>query len=448
MPFSLAARELTGSSITANLVATALASSPGEIKSLLLSLSIYWILIFFFWNALCLAFFYFLWSRKNWQWENSVRIKCIILSVLMLLIPYIFLGKSSEFSLGNNIHGGLVDKFIEEDRWNGFESDLITAFPYELPLSIAHYFKAKAVVNWAREKKGIVEPEIKLRMQENAPEVIVLVIGESSSRNAWHLFHKEAPETTPRLSKRAQFDDGLLIFGNVVAQATATRQAVPSILTNQPLIWPDGKANIHATPSIVSMAGKAGYETAWFSNQAAIGQYDGIIAAYAEEANKRAFLNPSSFTRQGTYDNVLLNPMTIALNEGEKSFIVLHTLGSHFQFLHRYPSGFGPFPMSEEITQTYANSIAYTDQFVESVIAELEEKGRRAVMIYVSDHGQALPSKSCGTTDINRFGAEAYEIPVIIWLSQQYREVNGDAFHALKKISMAFTQVPPYSELS
>ncbi|MEW5823862.1 MAG: phosphoethanolamine transferase, partial [Pseudomonadota bacterium] len=309
---------------------------------------------------------------------------------------------------------------------------LANAFPYELPFSFFQYWRARQVVNDVREKFGSLPSENVFNVSVDSPEVVVLVIGESSSRRAWHLFDSEVEMTTPLLESRLHVR-GLYPLSNVIAQSVSTRQSVPSMLTSQPLIWPDGTANENATQSIVSAAANAGYMTAWFSNQAAVGEHDGVVSTYAQEAHISAFLNPSGFWMKGSYDDVLLMPLERYLRNNVRVFVVMHTMGSHFDFSHRYPPGFGVFPFAEGVKETYLNSISYTDWFLEQVILMLERDGRSAVLLYASDHGQGLPGGECKRDRINRLSREAYEVPVFIWLSRSYESSHPAVAGLLKK---------------
>ncbi|GAO69627.1 phosphoethanolamine transferase CptA [Comamonas sp. E6] len=324
------------------------------------------------------------------------------------------------------------DPFKKGDQPIGIDGDMPLAFPYELPWALAQYWQARAVVE--ASIASMREIPDSLTLKKSAPEVVVLVIGESSSRKAWGLFHQQSGvQTTPRLQQRLNRGEDVYLFSNVVAQTVSTRQAVPSMLTAQPVLWPDGTPNPQATRSILSEVAKVGYRTGWFSNQAAVGEFDGVIASYADEAQSKAFLNPSSFVTQGSYDEVLVPALRrfLAAQDG-RAFVVLHTMGSHFRFEHRYPPGFGPFAVPSNAEQAYQNSVAYTDMVLDQMIEALEQNARSAVLLYVSDHGQGRADQRCNRPDTNRVTADAYEVPALLWLSQAYAQANPNVVAALQ----------------
>ena len=434
LPASVAVRWLSDSPVTSNLVGMAMASSPGELKNLILSVPPLVLIGFIGWNIVAAVLRIWLKRRTAWSWSYAGRGKVLVFCGILLIIPYVLVGGTS---LGHPpAQGGArqsVDPFEEGDRSIGSDAEYPRAFPYELPWAVAQYWQARRVVDAAIADLRALPAEQSLSVGVGSPETVVLVIGESSSRKAWHLFNPKESETTPRLDARLAKGDGLYPFTNVVAQSTSTRQAVPSMLTSQPLLWPDGKANRQATRSITSLASRAGYTTGWFSNQAAVGRFDGVIAAYADEADIKAFLNPSSFFQQGSYDEVLLPAVQRHVTSHPKTFLVLHTMGSHFRFDHRYPPGFGLFPGQQGIEQTYKNTVAYTDALLDQIIDILSRDRRSAVMVYVSDHGQGLPDKQCNKPEINRVTVDSYEVPALVWLSPAYTDAHPLAPEVLRK---------------
>ncbi|QIL71170.1 phosphoethanolamine transferase [Diaphorobacter sp. HDW4B] len=430
MPVSIGVRLINGSAIDAGLIGTGVASSLGELKNLLLTLNWLWFLSLLLWNLILFGLYKYLVRKHELVWPGRVRIVVFVLIVAIFFSFDFFKIENSPVNTNTVSQTDFFDAFVEADRNVLSDGDLPLAYPFELPISILQYFQARRIIGDIVVEMKNFPPSESIRLSTQSPQIVVLVIGESSSRDAWHLFNKNAPENTPQLELREK-QKMLHLFTNVVAQSTATRQAVPSILTNQPLIWPDGRANRDATKSIISIASAAGFKTAWFSNQSAIGQFDGVIAAYASEADVKAFMNPSSFFQRGTYDEVLLNPVKRMLSTSAKAFIVVHTMGSHFNFEHRYPPDFERFKGGDKVEDSYLNSISYTDKFLDLLIDEVDSMKKSSVVIYTSDHGQGLPRGRCGKLEINRTTADAYQVPAVIWTSAEFS--NG-APNALKAI--------------
>lgn len=433
-PLAVAVRVFSGVPITSSLVGTTLATSPSELQSLLSILP--WSLLTYFvvWNGFCYWVFLFLNKRHNWVWGKDLRIKALFFCVSLLAMPYLFYSQflpSNTDAQQEATEVRLLDQHAKADQLSWGYTYFPEAFPYELPLAIQRYRTTRSLINALRQNLRLPEPPFSISADDTYADVLVLVIGESSTRNAWRVFNEEAPASTPKLSLRTANNESLITFTDVLAPSIATRQMVPTLVAPEPLIKPDGSDNPQAALSMISVAQKAGYATAWFSNQSAVGVHDGIITNYANEAEKTAFLNPASYKKQGSYDEVLLPPFKRHLALNNRAFIVLHTMGSHFNYQHRYPAGTGPFVSPENEREHYYNSVAYTDYLLDQIIIELAQLGRRSALFYISDHGEAVPQESCAVGSGNRRTSQAYEVPALAWLSDEY--IAG-APHVLKQL--------------
>ena len=115
-----------------------------------------------------------------------------------------------------------------------------------------------------------------------------------------------------------------------------------------------------------------------------------------------------------------------------KSLIVLHTTGSHWNYSARYPQKFSKFAPScdelsgkrdhsacgiDRLVNSYDNSILYTDYFLSEVIERLQ--GKNAFVIYVSDHGESL-----GEDGFYGHGGdirpEQMKVPLLVWFSDKF----------------------------
>lgn len=445
MPVSLAVRVISYTPITSAVVGIALESTPRELVEFFQMLPWTFYGLFIGLNGLFFLVFWGLSRHPQLVWPLKPRLVFGVPAMALLLMAMVSSVSTPGQTAGSLPASVASDRFASESLPHVGGSDLSLAYPYELVWAYAQHAEAQTVVQATIVQLRGSGHALAVGSGAAAPDAVVLVLGESSSRQDWQLFNPESAPTTPRLQSRHERDSGLLLFTNVVAQSTATRYAVPSILTDQPLYWPDGKSNPKATHSIVKMAGDAGYGTAWFSNQTSGGRHDGPLAVYAKEAKAVGFLNPSSYLQQGSHDEVLVPVMRRHLKAHGKSFVVLHTLGSHFKFEHRYPPEFARFqpaapenPQQERpadsqdaVAATYRNSVLYTDHVLEEVIRTMEDSGKSAVMVYVSDHGQGLAQPGCSQQPINRTMARAYEVPALVWLSSAYRARHPDMVQRL-----------------
>ena len=214
------------------------------------------------------------------------------------------------------------------------------------------------------------------------PEVFVLVIGESARPDRWSLNGYER-ETTPRLARIPN----LVSFSNVVTTSPSTAVAVPSMLSLAPITdWPA----VQSQKSVIGAFREAGFHTWWLSAQE-VSHWGGIIPVVAEEAHGRRYYDRSP-------DQALVDELKRILSDPARPpriFIVLHTRGSHFEFSKRYPAEYRVFPettatRAEYLSNTYDNSVLYTDRILSEMIEAVDALGVRSALVFVSDHGENL----------------------------------------------------------
>ena len=111
------------------------------------------------------------------------------------------------------------------------------------------------------------------------------------------------------------------------------------------------------------------------------------------------------------------------LNPAENNFVVLHLMGSHIYYNHRYPKIFKKWTTADGTgmatsAAAYANTILYTD-FVLSKIFDYAQKNLNLQsMIYFSDHGENLQISH--NPDV--FSFDMVRIPFFIYLSADYEK--------------------------
>jgi len=321
--------------------------------------------------------------------------------------------------------------------WSAAADEHAGTFPWGVPLRVADYVDQRRAIREQVERARSVRLGAKVDASR-APVDVVLVIGESARADRFGT-GPTAPRTSPRLAAT----EGLVSFDDVVSLATATRLAVPRIVAS----LFDGDPASAAQPSVVSVFREAGYATWWISNHSTVGAHDGTIAPYAEEADVRRFVNAGSSNRQSALDSELVGELERALSTpAERRFVVLHSLGSHFNYRYRYPDAFDHFQPSlardqatsifdagrrDAIRNAYDNSILYTDYVLAEMIGALARTGRDSVLVYVSDHGQVLFEGMCGKAGHGIPSALAYRVPMLVWMSPGMRAHRPDAYAGL-----------------
>jgi glucan phosphoethanolaminetransferase (alkaline phosphatase superfamily) len=265
----------------------------------------------------------------------------------------------------------------------------------------------------------------------NRPQIVVMVIGESSRYDRWSL-NGYKRDTNPLLEK----EDNLVTLSNVVTAVSATRLSVPVIISRKSAMQ-SLKAGF-SEKSFLTAFKEAGFKTWWLSNQMSFGQFDTPISVFAKEADVTQFLNLGGFTNQSSFDQILLDPLKIAINDpAPKKLIVLHTLGNHWNYSHRHPKEFDKWQPSlfgienpaytdlkwkPQLNNSYDNSILYTDWFLDQVIRTLKESHQLSSMMYVADHGQTLYDGSCTLAFHGHNTQYEFHIPSFVWYSDAYKD--------------------------
>jgi glucan phosphoethanolaminetransferase (alkaline phosphatase superfamily) len=264
----------------------------------------------------------------------------------------------------------------------------------------------------------------------NLPQVVVMVIGESSRYDRWSL-NGYRRETNPLLKK----EPNLVPLSDVVTAVSATRLSVPVLVSRKPAT--QSLQAGFSEKSFLTAFKEAGFKTYWLSNQMSFGQFDTPVSVFANEADITQFLNLGGFTNNSSFDEILLKPLKAAIDDpAQKKLIVLHTLGSHWNYSHRYPKAFDKWQpslfgienpaytdtaMKPQLNNSYDNSILYTDWFLEQVIDTLKSSKQMASMIYVSDHGQVLYDGSCELAFHGHNTQYEFHVPALVWYSDLYR---------------------------
>jgi glucan phosphoethanolaminetransferase (alkaline phosphatase superfamily) len=317
-----------------------------------------------------------------------------------------------------------------------------TVFPTNIPLAFKRHRDDQLVINSLSEK--IVSKNFMARQNQVAgADTVVLVIGESSRADRWSAYGYQR-NTTPKLAANKD----IVFLNDVVTMAIATRQSVPSIISRTPVVAPDNKINLDAEPSLIKAFSEAGFATAWFSTQSMNGAYDTPISFYSREADTRRFLNITSWSGKGVHDEVLLPVLQAQLKLPGKQMVVLHTMGSHFNYAYRHPMEFDKFTPSLsalptftdpeiirkiETNNSYDNSIAYTDYFLDKVLEETGKRTGRSVVIYLSDHGEDIFEPGCVSNGVARTNAVSFRIPAFVWTNNAYTQLNSQKMTTLKQ---------------
>lgn len=279
-------------------------------------------------------------------------------------------------------------------------------------------------------------PELeRTRPAEESPELLIVIFGESHSSTKCSLYGYEQP-TQPLMQKRLD-DSTLYVFGPGKSVGFYTIMSFRYHLSTYDKEHTDRGA-WNTEPNIIECARLAGYKTLWLSNQRKAGRFENIITRFAQYADEAYFTDESTFSltedTPSHYDEELFPMIREHLPaEGEKAMMMVHLMGSHPYYGDRYTKGYDRFkaedyekyPDNQRLKRRlYDNSVLYNDWILDEIMKMTE--GRKAMVVYFSDHGSDLyesDPKYCGHGRTNaKSVAACQKIPMLIYVSPELKQ--------------------------
>lgn len=296
---------------------------------------------------------------------------------------------------------------------------------------VAAYIRDRAVIRELQTKKRPL-PHPETLESSHAAERIVVVIGESASREHLSLYGYPLP-TTPRLDT---ISEGLFRFDDAVASSTSTAQNMPrliSFMTDEP-----GGKEWYNYPSLLQVFHRLGYKTYWLSNQEYSGEWSNLSSILSSDADVVKYVG--SIDSEDHYlvrhDDALLPEWKKALaSKDSLQLTFLHLMGSHFQYSHRFPDEQRQFYYADIMEKTpkkwlnkkkaaivadYDNSILFTDSIINMILEDIRDSNMPSVLIYVSDHGENVYDDR----DYRGRDPKFVYVPFVIYANEAYRRNN------------------------
>lgn len=338
-------------------------------------------------------FFIFIWSYFFCSIKKNKHRKVL---TLLLIIIDIFLIYKCHFNLITNLY---YDTSVYVDKYQEFN-------------------KNKELRKEQIDKNFVIE-------NKDNKGIFVLVIGESQNKNHFSKYGYQR-ETTPWLDSMKS--KNMLIFDKAYACYTHTVPALTYALTAKNQY---NDLVLEKSVSLLEVAEKAGFETVWISNQVQYGAFDTPISIIADEANQQKWINNTVGAKVDInfYDEKLVEEID-NINITDKMLIVIHLMGSHAPYEDRYPSNFAKFGIVNKVDR-YDNSILYTDYVMSLIFEKVKNMPNFKGMIYFSDHSEAVDQGL--EHDANNFVYDMVEIPMYIYLSDEYIQSYSNKFDNIQK---------------
>ncbi|MDA5133809.1 phosphoethanolamine transferase [Psychrobacter sp. ANT_H3] len=330
---------------------------------------------------------------------------------------------------------------VDEDK-SFFLKELKQSYPIGLFVSFYDLYHEQSKINKAFAKNQQFSFNATASDNANNKQLVVLVIGETSRRANWQLNGYSRP-TNPLLSTQAN----VVNFTDMLSISSMTRSSIPMLLTRKP----SRLVNNYNFPekSVISAFKEAGFATYWLSTQQKFGAHDTSTSVYAKEADNIIFLNKTNYTNKGETDGVVLPIFEqILANQSQKTLVVIHTLGSHFDYAHRYPASFDRFKPSlneldgysiqekkykQPLINSYDNSILYTDYVINDLINSMQAQAQtESFLLYSSDHGEDLFDGQCDKSGHANETAHNFEIASLAWYSPRFAANHADKVQQLQ----------------
>ncbi|MDE7475995.1 MAG: lipid A phosphoethanolamine transferase [Duncaniella sp.] len=271
-------------------------------------------------------------------------------------------------------------------------------------------------------------------------ELYLLVVGETSRADNWQLLGYNRP-TTPRLTARHD----IIAAPRAYSESNTTHKSVPMLLS--PVDATSFDSDIYRVKSIVTAFKEAGFSTAFLSNQ----RYNhSFIDFFAFESDTTIFIKEldttgNTFDVNQKPDSELLPVIDRIIAQGNpKQLIVIHTYGSHFNYLDRYSDEdchFTPCDYDvadaknrQELINAYDNTIVATDRFLSECIGRLEKIPYASTgLLYSSDHGEDIFDNGSRhfLPASPRPSIQQVHVPFLVWVSKSYRTAYPENYSRL-----------------
>ena len=313
---------------------------------------------------------------------------------------------------------------------------------YNLNLRVTYNSYFAATQTWIQQKDFKEAVAARANMLDNLnladhiseDGLFVVVIGESLTRDHMSVYGYER-NTTPWQSSQKN-NKNFILFEKPYSSSVTTTASLSLALTSASL-KDQATKSASEVPSIVEIANAYGFETTWISNQSRFGFAEVPQTIIANASDNQFWLNKNDNDyawRTESFDEVVISSLGKALSsEANKKLVIIHLMGQHGNYSHRYPNSFSKWPGNDS---DYDNSILYNDFVLKSIYEVVSKQEAFKAMVYFSDHGEDL---GIGHTPDNVTYPMA-RIPFWIYVSDKFAKDNEDVIKAMNSnIDRPFT---------
>ena len=441
-PFEIGYVWIYKSKVTDGFVSSVLNTNIGEAMELLMTIKWQCLILLIIWMG-----YYFIVFRKiknNYLFTRKYSIltgaSIIILNMILFSSMYISeyrseKSRSNAYTAVNNIE--VVDDFTENYE---------RVYPCNIITMLIDKYDNYLILKNMRWNIESFTYNAEQYSAHGEREIYIVIIGESSRYGNFSI-NGYQKRTSPRLEEIS----GIITYSDTYATSTVTEFALPLLLSRA---TPLNHDDAYKEKTFTDAFRECGFYTGWVSNQSGTNPY---VKRIIEDTDK-AFITKYELDSSENYDSELLPfiDSLLYLNE-QKTFIVVHTLGSHFRYNYRYPETFERYTPAMEgaedyslasvkdkelLINAYDNSIYYTDFIISEIINKVESRKCVSAVLFISDHGENLYDNG---SHLLFHGSETppileVHVPLFIWTSSLYDteyplKISALRANANKKVS-------------
>ena len=273
---------------------------------------------------------------------------------------------------------------------------------------------------------------------KDAPQKVVLIIGESFNRKHSQLYGYKLPVTPHQMDLQRR--GGMTVMTDAVSCWNLTSYVLQHILSlysvDSPHPWED-------YPLLPTVYRRAGYRTLLLSSPyprrttGSTSDFSGSFFLYDPIISRQAFDFHNEPLSPKPDDALLLTAYNRERRDSTREMVIFTLIGQHMDYRERVPhdslrkfraADYADRPLSpadRQILADYDNATLYNDAIVNSLMQRFADDD--AIVIYCPDHGEALfdgPDTWGRTYPDVMSRAEMhsqFEVPLWIWCSEKFR---------------------------
>lgn len=364
--------------------------------------------------------------------KSFISVKTLCLGVILLLVLFV---PTITLLVRNIKNGGMSSakwpKWIIALSVLLFAAGIINvrhwiprSFPvldYQLSQAYIHSIRDAKKLHTINAAKLVLANGINNTLASRVPGTVLLVIGESETRDLMTVFTPSLPvDTTPWLTSEKENKD-FYLFNHAYTNFPATAGALSMALTG---INQYNEKEIGQVVTLLDVAKKAGYDTWWISNHRQLAAGNPSVDLVSSGADH------TLWTTHAEGADIDLISLLKKVPRNGNHFIVLHLMGSHAKYDSRIPDDW-PYlslPGADETENDYATTVDYTDYVLKNIFNYSKENLHMTAMAYLSDHGEDM-KYGHGEGHVTW---SMLHIPLFFYLSPEYETAFPNTAKALR----------------